>query len=62
VQVLPYTAAAENIFTEWRQQKVRVGTRDMRIAAICVAHQAKLVTRNRRDYERISKLDVEFWE
>jgi predicted nucleic acid-binding protein len=30
--------------------------------AICVAHNAKLITRNRRDFERIPGLIVEFWD
>ena len=34
---------------------------DLRIAAICVAQGARLISRNRRDFERVPGLAVEFW-
>ena len=61
LNVLPYSAAAEAQFQQWRQQKVGVSTHDLRIAAICVTHGATLVSRNRRDDERVPGLVVEFW-
>jgi tRNA(fMet)-specific endonuclease VapC len=61
VNVLPYSPQADAQFEQWRQQKIRVSAHDLRIAAICVAHSAKLVTRNRQDYQQIPDLDVEFW-
>lgn len=48
--LLPYTAAADAQFRQWRAAKIRVGSQDLRIAAIAVAHGATLVTRNARDY------------
>lgn len=59
--VLPYTADADRIFQEWRAEKIRVGTHDLRIAAICVSHGATLVSRNRRDFDLLRDLSVEFW-
>lgn len=61
LNVMSYSPAAEAQFQSWRQQKVRVSTHDLRIAAICVTHGATLVSRNRRDYERVPGLTVEFW-
>lgn len=61
LNVLSYSSSAETLFQEWRQQKVRVSTHDLRIAAICITHGATLVSRNRRDYERVPNLAVEFW-
>ena len=60
-QLLPYTAAAHSLFLAWRTAKVRVGTNDLRIAAICIAHGAKLVTRNARDYGQVPGLNLEIW-
>jgi len=60
--ILPYTPQAEFLFQQWREQRIRVSTHDLRIAAICVAQQAALVSRNRRDFERIPGLSVEFWD
>jgi predicted nucleic acid-binding protein len=34
----------------------------LRIAAICVVNSATLVTRNRRDFEHMPGLAVDFWE
>ena len=59
--VLPYTAQAEALYQEWRSQKIRLGTHDLRIAAICVALSAKLISRNRRDFDQVPGLQVEYW-
>jgi tRNA(fMet)-specific endonuclease VapC len=61
LQVLSYTASAESLYRQWRQQGIRVSTHDLRIAAICVANNAKLISRNRRDFERVPGLAIEFW-
>ncbi|MEZ4867971.1 MAG: type II toxin-antitoxin system VapC family toxin [Caldilineaceae bacterium] len=60
-KLLPYTAQADAWFQQWRREKVRVATHDLRITAICRAHNATSVSRNRRDYERVPGLRVEFW-
>ena len=61
IQMLSFTKEAKEIFEGWKSAKVRVGTKDMQIAATCVAHNTLLITRNRRDFERIPELRVEFW-
>ena len=62
LQILPYTDAAETLLRQWRQQGLRISTHDLRIAAICITHGAQLITRNRRDFETIPGLWVEFWD
>lgn len=59
--LLPYTAAAHAQVEAWQQAKIRVGTNDMRIAAICVAHGATLATRNARDYAQLPGLAFDVW-
>ena len=59
--VLSYTPGADALVREWRKQKLRVGTQDLRIAATCIDANATLVSRNRRDFEMIPGLSVEFW-
>ena len=59
--LLPYTAAADALFKQWRAAKIRVGTNDLRIAAICIDHGATLVTRNARDYAQIPGLTFDVW-
>lgn len=59
--VLPYTTESHRQFETLRAAKVRIGTNDLRIAAICMAHNAKLVTRNARDYTLVPGLNLEVW-
>ncbi len=60
-RVLPYLVAADRLYREWRRQKLRLGTHDLRIAAISVVHAATLISRNRRDFEAVPGLTVQFW-
>lgn len=62
IPLLSYTGVAEAHVQAWRRLKVRGSTHDLRIAAICVAHSARLITRNRRDFEQIPGVRVEIWE
>ncbi len=62
VSVLSYTPQAEALYQQWRQQRLRLPTHDLRIAAICVAHAATLISRNRRDFAQVPGLQVEFWD
>ena len=61
IQLLPYTTLADALFVAWRIAKLKVGIQDLRIAAICVAHGAKLVSRNARDYGKVPGLNFEIW-
>ena len=61
VIVLSYSPQAQALFEMWRRQKVNVGTHDLRIAAICVSHRTKLVTRNQRDFAQIPGLNFDIW-
>jgi tRNA(fMet)-specific endonuclease VapC len=60
-QTLHYNAAADKMVESFRRGKIRVGTRDLRIAAICIVHGATLVTRNARDYAQIPGLTFDVW-
>ena len=62
VWILSYSPQAQTLYESWRQQKISVGTHDLRIAAICVSQTAKLVTRNQRDFAQVPGLDFEIWE
>jgi len=62
VTVLSYTPQADTVYLQWRHQRIRVGTHDLRIAAICVAHGATLISRNRQNYTPVHGLQVEFWQ
>jgi tRNA(fMet)-specific endonuclease VapC len=62
LHILSYTEQAEALYQEWRRQGMHLGTHDLRIAAICIAHNARLISRNRRDFEHVPGLVAEFWE
>jgi tRNA(fMet)-specific endonuclease VapC len=60
-QVLPYASSAADVFEELRKQRIRVGTMDLRIAAIALANDMTVLTRNLVDFERVPGLTVEDW-
>ncbi len=46
-------------FQRFRSLKIRIGTMDLKIAAVAVANGATLWTRNRRDFEHVPGLHFE---
>jgi len=60
-ELLDFDRDAENYYREFLRQKIRVGTQDLRIAAIALSKSGILLTRNRRDFERIPGLRFEDW-
>ena len=60
-ELLPYDATAEQYFENLRAQNLRVGSQDLRIAAIALSGNASVVTRNQRDFERVPNLSVSDW-
>ena len=61
LQQLPYLQQAETLVRSWKTAKIKVGTQDMRIAAIAITHNAMLVTRNVRDFAQIPSLNFVTW-
>jgi tRNA(fMet)-specific endonuclease VapC len=59
--VLPFDAPAAQKFTQFRQQKIRIGTMDLKIASIAVSRNALLLTANTRDFEVVPGLRIEDW-
>ncbi len=60
-RVLDFDQKAAEFFLELRSNKIRVGTMDLRIAAVCLSNDAVLVTRNIKDFEKIPGLKCEDW-
>jgi tRNA(fMet)-specific endonuclease VapC len=59
--VVTYDAAASTIYELLRQQKLRIGTQDLRIAAITLVLDATLVTRNQRHFGQVPNLKLVDW-
>ena len=59
--MLPFDHEAALAFEKLRQMKIRIGTMDLKIASICLAHDALLLSRNRVDFEKVPGLRVENW-
>ncbi len=61
--LLPIAAAAAAEFDRLRRNKrlKKIGRADLLIAAIVLANQAKLVTRNLKDFQQVPGLQVENW-
>ena len=59
--ILPWDAEAAAQFRAFRAQGIRIGTMDLKIACICRAHDATLLTRNTRDFIQVPGLRFENW-
>lgn len=61
LNVLDFDQAAYTQFETLRQQRIRIGSQDLRIAAIVLAINGVLLTRNRRDFSQVPGLALEDW-
>ncbi len=61
VELLDFDQAAGAHYAELRSSKLRIGTQDLRIAAIVISAGGILVTRNQRDFEKVPALRIEDW-
>jgi tRNA(fMet)-specific endonuclease VapC len=61
LQVLAYSEEAAQIFQSLRQQKIRIGTQDLRIASIALSFNAIVATRNSKDFAKVPNLIIEDW-
>ncbi len=59
--LLPFNAEAITEFQNLWLLRLRVGTMDLKIAAIALANDATLLTRNLSDFGKIPRLKVEDW-
>lgn len=61
LQLLPFDDAAATEFVRLKATVKRVGTQDLKIAAIVLSVNGTLVTRNQRDFARVPGLVIEDW-
>ena len=59
--ILPFDAEAARIFHRLKDQGVRIGTMDLKIASVCITRDMTLLSRNLVDFEKVPGLRVENW-
>jgi len=60
-RVESFDAAAAAEFTGLRNQRIRIGTQDLKIASIARTRDAILLTANLSDFSRVPGLRIENW-
>jgi tRNA(fMet)-specific endonuclease VapC len=61
VRILPFDLESLRLFHELHSHNPRLGKNDLRIAAIVLAHDAVLITRNSRHFKNLPGLRLEDW-
>jgi tRNA(fMet)-specific endonuclease VapC len=61
IPVLPFDEAAAVAFQQLRRARLRIGTMDLKIAAIVMSRNATLLSRNLADFRQLAGLQVEDW-
>jgi tRNA(fMet)-specific endonuclease VapC len=61
IQICDFSYEAELLYADLIKQRLRVGTQDLRIAAIALSLNATVVTCNVRDFGRVPGLVTEDW-
>ncbi|MBD2144242.1 PIN domain-containing protein [Sphaerospermopsis sp. FACHB-1194] len=61
MKLLDFNEGACECFKKLRQQKINIGTQDLRIAAIALFNDAILVTQNYQDFIKVPDLKMEDW-
>ncbi len=59
--ILPWDLDAVEWFRRFRQERIRIGTQDLKIASVVLAHDATLLTRNTQDFVQVPGLKFENW-
>ncbi len=59
--IVAFDIPAANQFDVLRAAKIRIGTMDLKIAAIALVRQSVLLSANIRDFEQVPGLRVENW-
>ena len=60
-QILPFDQRAADEFKRLRQQGVRIGTMDLKIASIVLVGGVTLLSGNNRDFQQVPGIQVEDW-
>ena len=59
--MLPFDDQSANRFKQFRKQRIRTGSMDLKIASIAVTHGCLLLTANTRDFEMVPGIQIADW-
>ena len=59
--ILDFDERSAEIFQKLQKEHRRIGTMDLKIAAIAIANDATLLSRNLKDFGKIPNLKIEDW-
>ena len=60
-EIVRFDERAAERFRDLRQMRVRIGTMDLKIAAIALEQEAILLSANAKDYDQVPGLRVQDW-
>jgi tRNA(fMet)-specific endonuclease VapC len=60
-EIARWSEPAADEFARLRRARIRIGTQDLKIAAIALVNDATLLSANLRDFARVPALRVENW-
>lgn len=61
IRVLPFNSEAARLYQSLLDQRIRIGTQDLKIAATVLVHGGVLLTRNRQDFSKVPNFLTEDW-
>ena len=61
VDIVDFTTEAAKQVESLRKQRIRIGTQDLKIAAIALSTESLLLSANHRDFSLVQGLHVENW-
>jgi tRNA(fMet)-specific endonuclease VapC len=61
ILILEFDERAAAEFQRLKRSRLRLGTMDMKIAAVVLTHDATLLTRNQKDFSKVPGLKIADW-
>ena len=61
IPALDYTAVVAARFEDLRRSRVRIGSMDLKIAAIALSRDGLLLSGNLKDFQKVPNLKVQDW-
>lgn len=61
IDVLEFDVEAAAEFQRLKQSRIRIGTMDLKIAAIALSRKATVLSKNLKDFSKVPGLKVEDW-